>query len=68
MNERDDAGNDHFTAMLPSYTEKDGNIASIRMWRNPRRWLEGWRTSLELNLQSQATTNVINFTALGSQF
>jgi hypothetical protein len=32
LNERDDNASDNFTAILPNYTQRDGRMASVRLW------------------------------------
>ncbi len=59
LNERDDEGNDNFTAILPNYTERDGSIASVRLWRRPWRWQEQWQSSLVENLS--LSMNVLEY-------
>jgi serine/threonine protein kinase len=59
LNEKDDNEQDNFTAILPNYTQKDGRIASVRLWRNPNRWQSDWKRSFLENLE--ASNNVLEY-------
>lgn len=59
VNEKDGAGRDNWTAILPTYTERNGLIANVRLWKNPKRWQHDWRKSFVENLQ--ASTNIRKF-------